>query len=89
VHARVEKARLESAELGQRALEIGFEELLGRPDHILPTIARFCGVELSGIDDALLERIESDRAFAFRRNPELVAFAETMGEILQRYGYAP
>jgi hypothetical protein len=37
----------------------------------------------------LLDGIEHGRAFAFRRDPELVAFAGSMREILARYGYVP
>jgi hypothetical protein len=83
----VEKARLESAALGERALDVRFEELLAAPEGVIATIARFCGVDPSAADDALLERIEPARAFAFRREPELVAFAHSVPEILARYGY--
>ncbi|HEX5418981.1 MAG TPA: sulfotransferase [Gammaproteobacteria bacterium] len=87
----VEKARLESAELGERALEIRFEELLAEPHHVVAAITAFCGIEPSesGLDERLLGRINSSRAFAFRRTPELAAFAEAVPEILARYGYAP
>jgi hypothetical protein len=86
----VEKARLESVELGERALEIRFEELLADPNRIISAIASFCDVERSRVEDGgLAARIESDRAFAFRRDPELAAFAETVREILERYGYTP
>lgn len=85
----VEKAREESVDLGDRALEIGFEELLEQPRAVIPTIARFCGTERSHADSELLGRIESGRAYAYRRDPELVAFAESVSDILGRYGYAP
>ena len=85
----VEKARLETAESADRALEVRFEELLDRPDRVVPTIARFCGAGRPETDAGLRERIESGRALAFRRDPELAAFAETVAEILHRYGYAP
>lgn len=84
----VEKARLESAELGDRSFEIRFEELLDSPSRVIETLARFCGTERSAVDAELLARIESTRAFAFRRSPELAAFAESVSEILARYGYS-
>ena len=83
----VEKARLESAELGERALEVRYEELLAQPDRVIPAIAQFCGVAAPARHDALLDRLERGRAFAFRRDPELVAFAGSVPEILARYGY--
>ena len=85
----VEKARQESAELGDRALEIRFEDLLMQPEEVVPTVAQFCGVPSPEERGAMLELIKSGRAFAFRRDPELAAFAETVREILQRHGYSP
>ena len=85
----VEKARTESAELGERALEIRFEELLAQPDRVISTIADFCGVPVPRQDKAMFESLKSSRAFAFRRDPELVAFAEQAGAVLARYGYQP
>jgi hypothetical protein len=85
----VEKARLESADLGARALEIRFEDLLMQPKDVVPTIAQFCGMEAAREHGAVFELIKSGRAFAFRRDPDLAAFAETMRESLGRYGYVP
>ena len=84
----VEKARQESAALGERALEIRYEELLTRPAHVIPTIARFCGVSAPA-RGASIGGLEPSRAFAFRRSPQLVAFAGSAREALARYGYAP
>lgn len=84
----VEKARLESAELAERALEIRFEDLLTRPEQVVPSIARFCGLQRDagrGVPDGL----EPARAFAFKRDPELAAFAASVAGSLDRYGYAP
>jgi hypothetical protein len=85
----VEKARLESAALGERALEVRFEELLMQPEQVVPAIAQFCRVPVPARHRALLDRLEAGRAFAFRRDPELVAFAESVRGSLARYGYAP
>lgn len=85
----VEKARLESAALGEDALEIRFEDLLRQPDQVISAIARFCGRTVPAEHGTLLELIESSRAFAYRRDPELRAFAESVSDILGRYGYAP
>ncbi|HUQ51863.1 MAG TPA: sulfotransferase, partial [Gammaproteobacteria bacterium] len=85
----VEKARQESAALGGRALEIRFEDLLREPERVVPEVARFCRVPAPANQRNLLEGLETGRAFAFRRDPELVAFAASVPEVLGRYGYAP
>ena len=85
----VEKARQESAALGERALEVRYEELLTQPERVIPAVAAFCRAPAPALDAALLGGLEPGRAFAFRRNPDLVAFAGSVREVLARYGYAP
>jgi hypothetical protein len=85
----VEKARQESAALGERALEVRYEDLLTQPERIIPALAQFCRVPVPALDAALLAGLEPSRVFAFRRSPELVAFAGSVREVLARYGYAP
>jgi sulfotransferase family protein len=85
----VEKARQESAALGERALEVRYEELLTQPERVIPAVAKFCRVPAPARHEALLDGLEPSRAFAFRRDPELVAFAGSVREVLARYGYAP
>jgi len=85
----VEKARLESAALGERALTVRFEDLLMQPDRVIPAIAQFCCVPVSPRHAGLLDGARASRAFAFRRDPELVAFAESVRDVLHRYGYTP
>jgi len=85
----VEKGRQESAALGERALEVRYEDLLTQPEQVIPTLATFCGVPAPVQHGALLDGLEPGRAFAFRRDPKLVAFARSARRILERYGYAP
>jgi hypothetical protein len=85
----VEKARQESATLGERALEVRFEDLLVQPEQAIPALARFCAVPAPTQHAALLDGLERGRAFAFRRDPELVEFGRHVREVLARYGYAP
>jgi hypothetical protein len=85
----VEKARLELAEMGDRGLEIRFEDLLQRPDVLVPTIAQFCGVPVPARAEDAFARIDASRAYAYRQDPERVAFAEAMRVILGRQGYTP
>ena len=82
----VEKARQESAALGERGLEVRYEDLLARPEAVIMTLARFCGVPPP--TQQALPNLEPSRAFAFRRDPELVEFADSMRDVLARYGYA-
>ena len=56
---------------------------------MIPAIAKFCRVPAPARHQALLGGLEPSRAFAFRRDPELVAFAGSAREVLARYGYAP
>ena len=84
----VEKARLESAALGVRAVEIRYEDLLTQPAEIIPAIAKFCGVAAPA-QATSVSGIEPSRAFAFRRSHQLTAFAASARDALARYGYAP
>ena len=85
----VEKARLESAELGENVLEICFEELLEQPGRVIADVAKFCDVPDVIEGTAFLERVNSIRAYAYRQKPELVEFAESERAVLAQYGYSP
>jgi hypothetical protein len=84
----VEKARQECAALGERALEIRYEDLLTEPERVIASLAEFCGIPRQARDGGLVS-LEPSRVFAFRRDPELSAFAASQREVLARYGYAP
>jgi hypothetical protein len=84
----VEKARQESASLGDRALEVRYEDLLLQPERVISAIAMFCRVPPPAGHAALLGGLDPSRAFAFHRDPELLAFAGSVREVLARYGYA-
>jgi hypothetical protein len=84
----VDKARQECVALGERALEVRFEDLLTQPERVIPAIAKFCRVPAPARNEALLEGLEPGRALAFRRDPELVAFAGSVRDVLARCGYA-
>lgn len=85
----VEKAREESTALGDRALEIRYEELLTQPERLIPALAKFCGIPVPAPLETLLDDFERGRAFAFRRSPELAAFAGSERDVLARHGYMP
>ena len=79
------------AELGERALEICYEDLLADPRTVMSEVSEFCGVTLPprGGPDDLLAEIDADRAFAFRNDDELRAVADQHRELLARHGYGP
>jgi hypothetical protein len=85
----IEKARHEATALGERALEVRYEDLLMQPGRVIPQIAAFCRMPMPAQHGGLLDGLEPSRAFAFRRDRELVAFAYSVREVLARYGYAP
>jgi hypothetical protein len=85
----VAKAREGIAALGANALEIRYEDLFTEPGRAIAAIAAFCDVPESGAGAAFASTLKSDRCFAYRRDPELVRFAESHSEILEQYGYFP
>jgi Sulfotransferase family len=85
----VEKARLQLAELEGRALEVRFEDLLQKPKPVVAKIAEFCRLPEPASGTQLLGDLSPGRALAFKRDPELVAFAESSRAALERYGYSP
>jgi len=87
----VEKGREECAALGERAFEVRYETLVTQPERVVPALAEFCRVPVPGAAQiaALLEGLERSRAFAFRRDPELVEQAVAARQVLARHGYSP
>ncbi|NLF39602.1 sulfotransferase [bacterium] len=74
--------------LGVRAAEVRYEEFLERPVDHLRQLAPFCG--LSATDAQIGQaaaRIDTSRAFAYRADKELSAFAESVHERLEAFGY--
>jgi hypothetical protein len=83
----VEKARLEAGALGDRALEVRYEDLLTHTERTVAAIAEFCGLRAPSRSDARSGGLRPDRAFAYRADPTLAAFANSAADLLRRYGY--
>jgi hypothetical protein len=66
---------------------VRYEELVTQPERVIPAIAAFCRVPPPAQQGRLADGLEVGRAFAFRRDPELVAFAGAAREMLARHGY--
>jgi len=84
----VEKARVEIGELGARALEVRFEDLLERPETQIPRIVELCGLPVPERIEDVIERPRVGRAFAYRGDPELVELARSVRPALERHGYS-
>ena len=75
--------------LGERAVEVQYEAVLTDPRTQMARLADFCGLKAG---EETLRRAVADvnpeRAFAYRRDPELSAFAAAHAERLSRLGYS-
>jgi hypothetical protein len=84
----VDRARQQMAELGDRAIELRFEDLAGDPEPAIRALGRLCGVEPSRAQlDQAAALVDRKRSAAYERDPELREFAERNAELLARYGY--
>lgn len=73
----IREARTHVLSLGDRALEVKYEDFLEEPAGVLEQMSEFSGLRVSGGQIKELTRsINKDRAYAYRNEPELVAFAE-------------
>jgi hypothetical protein len=85
----MQEARSHVKMMGNRATEVKFESLIENPHIILKSLAEFC--ELKPSEEALTEitprQIKPDRAYAYRNNPVLKAFAQNVSDRLRTYGY--
>lgn len=85
----VDRARGQMAELGDRAIELRFEDLAGDPEPSIRALGRLCGVEPSREQlDLAAGLVDPSRSAAHERDPELRDFAERNSELLGRYGYS-
>jgi hypothetical protein len=84
----VTEARAHVRELGERAIEVRYEDLLVEPVRRIEALVEFCGIPASA---ALLGKaaalVRKERAYAFRSNPELNSFARSVAERLQAQNY--
>ncbi|MEX0732344.1 MAG: sulfotransferase [Aquisalimonadaceae bacterium] len=82
------RARHHVEALGERALELRYEDLLADPVPHLRRIIDFCGLNA---DDsaihAIAAKFDGSRAYAYRGDPELVEFAGQSTARLARLGY--
>ena len=84
----MQQARSHVNSLGDQAIEIKYEDFLEHPARVLGQLSEFTGLEASqGRIEELTKDINKSRAYAFRKEPELLSFSNEKSEILKTYGY--
>ncbi len=84
----VNEARTHVHKLGDRAIEVKYEDLLTEPYGILKRLTEFSGLRATDRDiERVSQQIKRERAYVYQGNPELEAFAIKMSERLRRQGY--
>ncbi len=74
--------------LGSGAIDLKYEDIVSDPHKALCQLARFCNLEVSDRDiQRVSVLVKKDRAYAYKENPELPAFAEKVGNRLNAHGY--
>ena len=84
----VREAQQHVVALGERAVEVKFEEFLQEPTGSIAELARFCG--LSPGSQAIAEvsgTVKRDRGYAYRKDPALEECAQRNRERLAGLGY--
>jgi hypothetical protein len=75
------------AALGARAMEVRYEDVLEDPLPPLRKMAEFCGLEVTNEALANVAReVKPERAYAYRHNPELSAYADRVAGRLAQAG---
>jgi hypothetical protein len=85
----VEKARLEGSETPGGYLEIRYEDLLMNSQSVIDEVAGFCNIAPPREHTRAMPKPDASRAFAFRRDSRLSAFAGSVRDALARFGYEP
>lgn len=84
----MQEAQVHVHKLEDKAIEVKFEDLLREPYRILQSLTEFC--ELKPSEEALAKaakQVRPDRAYAYRNDRRLQAFAQDMDDRLRIYGY--
>lgn len=76
-------------ELGSRAITVRYEDFLADPENWARRLIDFCGLTIDPARfDRRLEGINPERAFAFRKSPELTDFARSVASRLETKSYS-
>jgi hypothetical protein len=75
-------------ELGDRAIELRFEDLADDAETAVRSLTRHCRIEPSSRQLSRASGlVDPDRSSAHEQTPELRQFAESHSGLLARYGY--
>ncbi len=85
----VARARMHIAAHAERSLEVRYEDLLAAPRDELDRALRFCGCHPGQtVVEQTAARFDTGRAHAWQHEPELVEFADAVGDRLRAQGYS-
>jgi hypothetical protein len=85
----MQQARAHVQSLANQAIEIKYEEFVADPRAGLMRLAQFCGLHATDATiDRLVASVRESRAYAFRSNPELLAYASEIDNRLAEWGYS-
>jgi hypothetical protein len=74
--------------LGDRAVEVKYEDFLESPDAPLERLAQFCGLTPARAElERARRKIRTHRSYAYRNVPELSEFADQVQGRLRTYEY--
>lgn len=84
----VRKASEHVNSLGDRAIEIRYEDFLENPSAGLNKLAKFCCIQISENKiQNVVKYVNKERAFSYKKNPELRAFSSKVATRLQIWNY--
>lgn len=84
----MKEARERIPELGDRGIEIKYEDFLENPIDVLNGLYDFCGLETrKGDTKRAALKVDESRGYAFLNDPELKAYSEVIADRLRKYGY--
>jgi hypothetical protein len=82
------EAREQVARLGERAVEVKYEDFLSSPSETLRYLSGFCGLEIAqGEIEKAAGEVNKSRGYAFLKDPELKAYSLEIAARLGDYGY--
>lgn len=84
----LEEANAHTRRLGSQAITIKYEDFLADPASFLHLLADFCELGATQAQiSSLTENIDTGRAYAYRQDAALLAFAQTVQDQLTAVGY--
>jgi hypothetical protein len=84
----VDQSRMHVRALGERAIELRFEDLAENPEPAFTSLARLCGLDPTAEQLANTAKlVDRSRSAAHERDPQLREMARRNEDLLARYGY--